>query len=218
MKTKIILSIVVGAGLPAWASLFTSSPGAVIPDNNPSGYANTISVSGLGSQLTGVIVQLNISGGYNGDLLAYLTYGGQTVTLLNRVGTGGGNTYGYADTGFAITLNDSGSTGLHNYQANSPTYNGSGQLTGTWQPDSGGTTFSSAYGGVDPNGTWQIFFADMSAGDQSTLVSWSLDITAVPEPVNVAMAIFGVGFVGAGAVRRYRGSSQAKLPPARLIV
>ena len=163
-------------------------------------------------------MQLNISGGYNGDLLAYLTYGGQTVTLLNRVGTGGGNTYGYADTGFAITLNDSGSTGLHNYQANSPTYNGSGQLTGTWQPDSGGTTFSSAYGGVDPNGTWQIFFADLSPGDQSTLVSWSPDITAVPEPVNVAMAIFGVGFVGAGAVRRYRGSSQAKLPPARLIV
>ena len=48
MKTKLILALVLGVGLLASASLFTSTPGAVIPDNNPSGYVNTISVSGLG--------------------------------------------------------------------------------------------------------------------------------------------------------------------------
>jgi hypothetical protein len=43
----------------------------------------------------------------------------------------------------------------------------------------------------NPNGTWTLFFADSSAGHTSTQEGWSLDITAVPEPVNVALAIFG---------------------------
>ena len=60
------------------------------------------------------------------------------------------------------------------------------------------------------NGSWQ-FFADQSGGNTSTLNGWSLDITTVPEPVNVAMAIFGVGFVGVGAVRSYRCSRKAML-------
>ena len=42
---------------------------------------------------------------------------------------------------------------------------------------------------MNPNGTWTIFFADLSSGETSTLNSWSLDITAVPEPVNVALGI-----------------------------
>jgi hypothetical protein len=37
----------------------------------------------------------------------------------------------------------------------------------------------------------------------STLVSWSLDITAVPEPVNVALGIFA-GVLVVGGVARTR--------------
>lgn len=51
------------------------------------------------------------------------------------------------------------------------------------------------------NDTWTLFFADGVNGDQTTLNGWSLDITAVPEPVNVVMGIFGVVLVGTGAVR-----------------
>jgi hypothetical protein len=68
-----------------------------------------------------------------------------------------------------------------------------------------------SFNGMDPNGTWTLFFADLSAGNTSTLNGWSLDVTAVPEPVNVAMAILGVGLVGLRAVRVCLGSKK----PAR---
>src|SRR6266478_6537963 len=134
MKMKLILVLVMWAALPAWATSFTNTPDAVIPDNNPNGFVDAISVSSLGPQLQDVSVQLNFSGGFNGDLFAYLTYDGQTATLFNRVGTGGGNTFGYSNPGFDVTLTDSGIAGLHNYQVNGGTYNGNGQLTGIWQP------------------------------------------------------------------------------------
>jgi hypothetical protein len=57
--------------------------------------------------------------------------------------------------------------------------------------DADGTIGFSAYNGMNPNGTWTLFFADLSAGAQSQLVGWSLEVTAVPEPVNVALGIFG---------------------------
>ena len=52
------------------------------------------------------------------------------------------------------------------------------------------------------DGTWTLFFADdASGGGTSTLNSWSLGITAVPEPVNVALAFFGVCMAGICGVR-----------------
>jgi hypothetical protein len=51
----------------------------------------------------------------------------------------------------------------------------------------------SSYTGQDPNGSWTLFFADMSGGQQSTLNSWELDFTAlIPEPANVALAVLGL--------------------------
>jgi hypothetical protein len=51
---------------------------------------------------------------------------------------------------------------------------------------------------MDPNGAWTLFFADLSGGGSPTRIqTWELEITAVPEPVNVALGIFG-GLFGAG--------------------
>src|SRR6266853_1430008 len=87
--------------------------GGVIPDGNPTGWSDSRSVSGVSDfQITDVSVKLNISGGYNGDLYGYLSHNGVLVPLLNRVGvtaTGGGNSFGYSDAGFNVTLSDSGS-------------------------------------------------------------------------------------------------------------
>jgi hypothetical protein len=39
------------------------------------------------------------------------------------------------------------------------------------------------YDGKNPNGIWTLYLMDGVGGEeQSTLVDWSLDITAVPEP------------------------------------
>jgi len=233
-------SLMLGAwcfSLSAHAGVYSSSfssgfvNGGVIPDGNPTGWSDTRTIGPISDHyITDVSVKLNISGGYNGDLYGYLSHAGVLIPLVNRVGvtgTGGGDAFGYANTGFNVTLSDSGTYDIHFYGQHSPTFNGSGQLLNApysaWQPDgrnidpnSSPSTFDSAsrasfastYTGKDPNGSWTLFFADMSAGEQSTLVSWELDFTAaVPEPVNVALAVFGGVFVVVGLWRtpRLRG-------------
>ena len=178
-----------------------------IPDGDPNGVAGTATASGFNWKITAISVNLNISGGYNGDLYAYLSYGGVLVPLLNRVGVTGSDAFGYGESGFNITLSSAAAHDVHFYGNFSPTINGSGQLTDTWQPDgraidprSDPSSFDSAsrvsfgsFDNLNPNGTWTLFLADLSGGGgQSTLVSWSLDITAVPEPVTMALAVFAV--------------------------
>jgi hypothetical protein len=177
---------------------------ATIPDGSAVGWSGTATSSGYTRPyISDVSVTLNISGGYNGDLYAYLSYGGVLVPLLNRVGVTSGDAFGYGDTGFNVTLSSAGAYDVHSYGSHSPSFSGTGQLTGTWQPDgrnidpqSAPSAFDSAsrvnfgsFNNMSPNGTWTLFFADLSAGAQSQIVSWSLDITAVPEPVNVALSI-----------------------------
>jgi hypothetical protein len=172
-----------------------------VADGNPNGVFTTMTVSGSARSLSDLSVTLNVSGGYNGDLYAYVSYGGVLVPLLNRVGVGSSDAFGSANSGFHnVTLFSTG-TDVHNAgYVNGP-------LTGSWQVD--GRTISplsspssfdtasratfSGYNGLDPNGTWTLFVADMSSGGGvSVLDGWSLDVTAVPEQAGTALSIFGV--------------------------
>ena len=187
-----------------------------IPDGNPSGFQNHINVSGLGSPIASVSVTLNVSGGWNGDLYAYLSYGGQLCVLLNRVGRDSGSPMGSGLAGMAVTLADVGAGN----QGDIHTYAGAMAPSGLFQPDgrnvdprfvkssdARATSFAN-FNNLNPNGTWTLFFADMSKGDQSTLNSWSLSIQAVPEPANPALASFGVILLGAGVGRRLRWGTE----------
>jgi hypothetical protein len=165
----------------------------VIPDGNTTGWWDTRDVSffsGSGWQITDVNVTFTITGGYNGDLSAYLNHNGVLVPLLNRVGTGLGGepqySFGFSTSGFSnLRLDDAAATSIHD-EANPVPYGSPGYTS--YKPDGG--TLGNFTG--NPNGNWTIFFADLSGGDltPSTLGSWSLDITAVPEPVNVALGLF----------------------------
>jgi hypothetical protein len=136
--------------------------------------------------LTSLTVTLNISGGWNGDLYGYLSHNGTLVTLLNFVGTGTGGAFqsaaGYSTSGFNnITLADLGAGGnIHNIEVP--------ESGVSYAPDGGSL---SSFNGLNPDGTWTLFLADNSAPDQSTLQGWNLSITAVPEPVTLALSIFG---------------------------
>jgi subtilisin-like proprotein convertase family protein len=212
MKTKLLLTTMLMMATASRAALFTASPNALVPDNDPNGYVSTINVSGLASSLQTATVSFNILGGYNGDFQVFLAYNGQLLTLLNRVGTPG-FANGYDNAGFDITVSDAGTAGLHDYRDHSPTYNGNNQLTGTWQPDSGGATFASRFENMDPNGAWSLLVADLNQGDQGTLVSWSLDITAVPEPATTALGIFAGAWgltMGFRALRRRAARKSAQ--------
>src|ERR1043166_5732812 len=196
---KFLWSLVFGVWcFSAPAALYTYSVNQPIPDNSSIGLTDSHSISGLGFQITDVRVSLNISGGYNGDLYGYLRPNGSPlVVLLNRVGVTSLDTDGYPNSGFNVTLAADAAHDIHFYQNFSPSYNGSGQLTGTWQADGRANpldttrTSLASFDGLNPNGTWTLFFADQSPGDQSTLLNWSLDVTAVPERADIALAILG---------------------------
>jgi subtilisin-like proprotein convertase family protein len=188
-------------------SSFTSV-NTLIPDGNPTGLASSTNWSGVSGPIASVTVTLDITGGFNGDLYAYLAGpAGGFAVLLNRSGLTGSNPFGYSDTGFNITLSD-GAVNIHNYQLSTPSFNGSGQLLGTWAPDgrnidpqAAGSLFDSttptadlsSFTGNSANGAWTLFIADLSSGGQATLVSWGLTVVTVPEPQTWILLAGGVG-------------------------
>jgi filamentous hemagglutinin family protein len=165
-----------------------------IQDGNPANViANTMDLSsaGLGSSLSILTVTLNITGGNNSGLYGYLVSPNDTtVILMNQPGVSV-NGFGATGAGLNITLSDAGSTSIQNETSSSAlsgTYNAAGNLSG--------------FNGGNPNGAWTLYFADtIAGGGNATLNGWSLDITAVPEPVNVALGIFG-GMMGILALWR----------------
>ena len=185
-----LMTALLAAGV-ARATLYTESftTGTAIPVGNPVGVALSETVSGIPAGLTvgGLTVGLNISGGYNGNLYAYLVApNGTLVTLMNEPGVGV-NGFGASGAGMNITLQDgvvSNPDNIANIQNEtsssvlSGSYNAAGSLAG--------------FNGSAAGGTWTLFFADLgSGGGSSELNSWSLGITAVPEPANAALAVLG---------------------------
>jgi hypothetical protein len=205
-RLLLLWAMLVASGV-AQGAIFTDTPSQPIPipdGGTDLGISRTITVSGMAPTLSDISVVLNVSGGFNGDIYATLRGPGGVsaplAVLLNRVGVTGSNPSGYSDAGFNITLADSGSD-IHSHGGN-----GSSQLTGTYAPDgrtidpgSPGAAFDSAdrtkllsqFNDTNPNGVWTVTFSDwVNSGDESSLAGWSLNITAVPERTNVALAIF----------------------------
>ena len=185
-----------------------------IPDGSPVGITAYQTFQNLsGNAISSVNVDLNISGGYNGDLVGYLTLqdaNGTTATemLLNRVGTTPSNPFGSSGSGFNVILSINGT-------ANGSIHNASGIPTGTWQPDSA-NSLNGTFGGLTANGTWTLYLADMSlGGGTSILNSWGLDVSVVPEPARGGL-IFGIGglvAVAFGVLCRYQPKIVSGIKP-----
>lgn len=172
----------------------------VIPDNDDVGITDirTISIPGL-DEIENVTVNLNFTGGWNGDIYAYLLHDSGFSVLLNRPGRSLGALDGSATVGMDITFDDSAVSDIHTALPMS-----GGAITGFYQPDGretdpyntlntdARTAMLADFIGLDPNGTWKLFVADQSAGETSTLQSWSLTITAVPELSSVMLAALGL--------------------------
>ena len=189
----------------------------VIPDGDFSGLALSTNLTGMSGTVSDLTLGLNILGGNNADLYAYLAGpNGGFAVLLNRVGVDLANPYGYEDSGFSITLGSAAASNVHHYQATGFTLNGNDQLTGFWAPDgrnisplSPPATFDTApvtatldsFVGTNPNGLWTFYIADVSGGASGILESWELSLTTVPEPSTLALAIVG-GLLLGGVFRR----------------
>jgi hypothetical protein len=183
------------------ATFYTSGTlNSAVPDGNTNGWVKSIVVSGeSGTIVPGSLqVNLNLTGGWNGDLYAYLVNSsGGFAVLLDRVGQGTGSeptfTYGY------------GTAGMNVWLADSTLYP---SIDTTAAPTSGGTYSRNGYAGslgsfVNPNGTWSLFMADLNGGGVTTVQSWGLqmDIVVVPE-VETWIAAALAGAFGAFWVNR----------------
>jgi subtilisin-like proprotein convertase family protein len=204
-----------------WDSGFAN--GVAIPDGDLTGWSDTRTLSvAPGQTIADLNVTLNLAGGFNGDLYAYLVHDSGFAILLNRVGRTASNPLGYDNTGFGPTaggdpfrLDDQAVFDVHGYLQVSYSLNASGQLTGIWQPDgrnipplSTGAAFDTAtrgalldsFNGLDPNGNWTLYIADVtSGGGPTTVQSWGLEITTVPEPAPLA----GAALLGFYALVRF---------------
>ena len=89
---------------------------------------------------------------------------------------------------------DNSGSGLHTYAA---TFTGSSGTPGV------------GFGGLNPTDTWSLSLFDTgNNGVNNALVGWSLSITAVPEPINVALGVFGAVFAAVAVGRRLRTKAQ----------
>lgn len=188
-----------------------------VPDNNPTGLVDTRMISGSSiSMITGVEVRLEFSGGWNGDLYAFLQHDSGFSVLLNRPGRTSLNPTGSGSSGFDITLSDDALVDIHDIGP-------SGYISGLFQPDardedpfdalntSPRTAFLSSFQGLDANGSWTLFVADNAAGDESTLLGWGLTVTGVPEPSRVVLLMLG-GMAMLQRRRRNAASTQNAAP------
>ena len=178
----------------------TGSGGLLIPDGSPVGVASVMpfTANTTGNQMIGVTVGLNISGGYNGNLYAYLiSPNGTLVVLMNQPGSA---PFYAPGSGMTVTLADGGSGG--SIQSAAETY---GQvLTGSYAA-AGSLSNIAAPGGNDGtgNGNWTLFFADLTrGGGQAYLDSWTLNLTVVPEPVTLALGLFVAMLLALAGIKR----------------
>jgi len=182
---------------------FTPADGT-ITDGNPVGqlFSGTFNQTGFDNPVVAATVTVNVSGGYNADLYAYLVApNGTKVDLMNMPGTAV-NVFGASGAGMNITFQDGTSdNGNIEDDTSSSVLFGSYNAVGSLASVNGATA----------NGDWGVFFADMtSGGGNETLVNWTLTLTVVPEPVTVALVIFAAGFfpvAGLRQIRRLRRSS-----------
>ena len=196
MKTIALASLLLSLAASA-STTFTETwnVSTVIPDNDDAGFTDyrILSVPEI-TEIESVTVGLTFTGGWNGDLYAYLVHGSGFAVLLNRPGRDTGTPDGAASSGMTVTLDDLAAADIHTAIPMS-----GGPATGSFQPDGRTadpldvvaadprTALLASFDGLDANGGWTLFVADQSPGNLATLESWSLTITGIPEPSSLAL-------------------------------
>jgi hypothetical protein len=179
---------------------FASAPSLIVPDGGGLGTFSQITVTNVTGPVTAVRVYLDIDGGWNGDLYAFLAFGDRHAVLLNRPGRELLDAAGYGDPGMQVLLDDSAPAGdIHRYReaaAGVLEVSPEGLLQGVWAPDGRSTDPDAVVGtdprsallgtfaGVVPNGQWTLFVADLQPGGVHVVRGWELRIEEFSEPVN----------------------------------
>jgi uncharacterized protein YvpB/subtilisin-like proprotein convertase family protein len=172
-----------------------SAPRA-IPDDNPSGVADTIDIQNAG-YLTRVAAFVDINHTWTGDLSLSLTHldTSHTITLLDRPGVPA-NENGCGGDNLQVLFDDRAAQPAENKCASSIIYSGNA-IGGTFLPQEPLAAFTSDAAG----GSWRLEVADHNQFDEGTLNHWCLDIAVadapiVPTPTPTAIPLPPSAYVG----------------------
>jgi subtilisin-like proprotein convertase family protein len=148
-------------------ALITGAPNLAIPDGNPTGVTNNITVT-QNFNITDLNVYLVIGHTWVGDLTVTLQHNGGTPrTLINRPQSG--NCLG---DNYSVILDDEGTSPIQ-------TLCGNPQVPGS-PPNYIPFNTLSAFDGQNINGTWTIRVSDALTPDVGSLVSWGIRATGGP--------------------------------------
>jgi uncharacterized protein (TIGR03382 family) len=219
MKTRTFITLAILLPLASHAAstaTYTYNIHTAIPDNNGIGMINTQWVTTPITSISGINIQLTLAGGWCGDVYAYLTHDSGFVVLLNRPGRSLDDPFGSGAANLSVNFADNAPNDIHTGIPNT------GTAIGIYQPDarmidpddawdtSPRTAFLSSFDGLDANGDWTLFVADVATGDIMTLDSWSLTVTGVPEPSAATLAVLGMSGL---LLRRRRHEVPAQSSP-----
>lgn len=173
----------IGMASSAHAALITTvySPNVPVDICDLCTVSSTLDFASHGRVLD-VNAMIDITHGWDADLIISLSHAGRTVVLANRQGGSGGADY----TG--TVFDDAASVAISAGYAYAP-------YTGSFRPEQA----LSAFAGLDAFGLWTLTVSDNEAGDSGTINRFGIAAT-VPEPGS--FALLGVGLAGFAAARR----------------
>ncbi len=207
MKKWIAIGWLLCGGFSAFGAWIEWDVNQAVPDNDPTGLQDTRTVSGFTDMIKSLSVRITLTAAlsdlaYNGDLYVTLQHDTGFAVLLNRAGKTAANPLGYEHNGFDIVFT-LGADDVHCYQDYTPGFDSQGRLIGDWgvdgrnvDPDivldtSQRTDMLASFTGLNPNGNWTIFVADMNLYGKVKLDSWGLNITPIPEPATALSLVLG---------------------------
>jgi hypothetical protein len=183
------LSQVVNSPTVVSGSQFCNNGGITIPDpGSATPYPSNITVSGLTGTIGNVTVQLNGLNAPRPSNLDFLLVGsnGQAFEIMSDAGdaTTPANVTLTLDDNAASQLPTSGALSSGTFrptdadQINTDTYPAPAPATINQPAPSGSATFTSVYGGANPNGNWALYAVDDGiGGGSSTLTGWCVNFT-----------------------------------------
>ena len=213
VRTLICSVWIAGAVMATGEMVTFTNINQTITDNDSTGYENTQELSGYDNMLTSLVVSIRLSSitgdlAYNGDYYMSLQHDSGFSVLLNCVGVTSSNSFGYGDSGFDLSF-AIGASDIHGYQDGSYTLDANNCLTGIWGADGRETdpdfvldidertALLNSFVGVNPNGSWTLFVADMAQNGVGQIDSWGLDVSAtIPEPATGSIFLIGVLLAG----------------------
>jgi len=161
-------------------SLIDNAP-ALIPDNMPSGLSRAMSDPGIVGQTAGVVVWVELTHPFIGDVSVSISNGVTTVPLFVRPGREGAGDGDSSNFEGRYVFSDAAASDLWSAAAvagaTSAAPPGAYRPTGAWNGSGPAPASLSDLLPEAPGGPWMLTVNDERTGDKGTLIRWGVQLT-----------------------------------------